>query len=188
VHQAGARTRLFFALWPPPAVATALHAWALAVRRAAGGRPIDGAAIHLTLAFLGEIAAARLDAALAAARRVRGAAHALPLEAARQWPERGIVWVGPRAAPAPLEALADSLAAELAREGFELEKRRFLAHVTLLRHARARCRLPELPLLAWPVREFVLARSMLGAEGARYATVARFPLVAGGPALTPLPA
>lgn len=170
--------RLFFAIWPPPAAAAALCEWAGLVQRGAGGRALDAAAIHLTLVFLGEVGAERAAAAIAAAHSVRGAPHALPVEEPKYWPHNDIVWVGPRLMPAPLEALAASLAAALAREGFALERRRFAAHVTLLRKVRREPRLPPLPKLAWPVDEFSLVRSRLARGGSQYEIVERFPLVA----------
>ena len=168
--------RLFVAIWPPAATAAALCQWAGLVQREAGGRAIDAAAIHLTLAFLGEMNPQRAVAAVAAARAVHRAPHELPLEEARYWPHNHIVWVGPRATPAPLEALASSLAAALLRQGFVLERRRFAAHVTLLRKVPAECRLPPLPKLAWPVQEFSLVRSTLAAGGSRYEIFERFAL------------
>lgn len=164
------------AIWPPAATAAALRHWAGLVQREAGGRALAAAAIHLTLAFLGEVQPERAAAAVAAARAVHGAAHELPLEEAKYWAHNRIVWVGPRATPAPLEALSASLAGALVREGFVLERRRFAAHVTLLRKVPAECRLPPLPKLAWPVEEFSLVRSTLAAGGSGYEVVERFPL------------
>jgi 2'-5' RNA ligase len=168
--------RLFFALWAPPAAAAALYRWALAVRGGAGGRAVEPAAIHLTLAFLGEVSPARMKAASAGARRVQGRAHALPIETCMQWTRRGIVWAGPKQTPLPLAALAGALAEELARDAFRLEARAFLAHVTLLRNARRPCTLPPLPAIEWPVEAFVLARSTLAAGGSRYDIIERFAL------------
>ena len=78
--------------------------------------------------------------------------------------------------PAPLGALAASLAAALGREGFALERRPFAVHVTLLRKVPARPRLPPLPELVWPVEEFSLVRSTLAAGGSRYEILERFAL------------
>lgn len=172
--------RLFFAIWPPAATAQALERWAEGARRETGGRTIRAAAVHLTLAFLGETPAQRVAAAIGAARRVRAVPHRLPLEEAGHWAHNRILWAGPRETPAALEALAQSLAAELARDGFALEQRRFAAHVTVLRKARAPHRLPPLPVLQWPVEEFSLVRSTLDAAGSRYDVVERFPLSARG--------
>jgi 2'-5' RNA ligase len=165
--------RLFFALWPPAETADALAAWAHAAQRLTGGRPTDAAKIHLTLAFLGDADPRR---AVIAARRAAGAVHDLPIEHARHWRENNIVWAGPRETPLALAALFKSLSLELYREEFILERRPFAGHVTLIRKARA-ARLPPLPAVEWPVREFLLVRSSLSSKGSTYEPLERFALL-----------
>jgi RNA 2',3'-cyclic 3'-phosphodiesterase len=165
--------RLFFAVWPPPETARALHQWARGVERRAGGRLTALENLHLTLAFLGEAEPGR---AMVAARTVNAARHALPIERARYWRHNRIVWVGPNETPAALQGLATRLCAALAAEGFALEERPFAAHVTVLRKASSPGALPALPELEWPVNEFALVRSSTGAEGVRYETLERFAL------------
>lgn len=161
--------RLFFAAWPPPEAAAALAGWA----RPLGGRPTPAEKIHLTLAFLG---AAPPERAIAAARRVQGRAHALPIEVAKYWKHNQIVWAGPRETPAALAALVASLHFELYRAEFILERRPFAAHVTLARKAPKPASLPPLPAIDWPVREIVLVRSSVSSQGSSYDTLERFPL------------
>jgi RNA 2',3'-cyclic 3'-phosphodiesterase len=162
--------RLFFATWPPADAARALAEWADEVRSLSGGRRTAEGNIHLTLAFLGK---ADPERALAAARRVKGAPHRLPIEQARCI--HRMVWAGPRETPAPLAALHQALAIELFREEFILERRPFAAHVTLLRDARGAV-LPALPAVDWPVGEFLLVRSSLSRRGPAYEVIERFSL------------
>jgi RNA 2',3'-cyclic 3'-phosphodiesterase len=164
--------RLFFAIWPPAAAAQALFQWTESVSRATGGRRTPEGNIHLTLAFLGK---ADAESAIRAAKRVRGKAHQLPIEEARYVRANRMVWVAPRETPPALSALHESLAMELYREEFILERRPFAAHVTLIRDAH-RAELPALPAVQWPVNEFVLMRSSLSPAGASYAPVERFRL------------
>jgi 2'-5' RNA ligase len=161
--------RLFFALWPPADTAHALAQWAHEAQRATGGKTTAEEKIHLTLAFLGDADAGK---AIAAARRVSGKAHALPIEEARYVRENQMIWVRPRETPPSLKALFDSLSMELYREEFILERRPFAAHVTLIRKAR-NAKLPPLRALGWPVREFRLVRS----QGGRYEPVESFALM-----------
>ncbi len=161
--------RLFFALVPPPAAAAALEHWA----HGCEGKVVPAANIHLTLAFLGEADPAK---ASAAARRVQARAHQLPIRQARYWPHNRILWVGPGETPAELAELARRLHAELAREGFVLERRPFAAHVTLLRKASACRTLAGLPAVEWPVDEFALLHSRGAGGGVRYETLERFAL------------
>jgi len=161
--------RLFFAAWPPARTATALRAWAEGLE----GRVVARENIHLTLAFLGEADPAK---AIAAARRVRGLRHELPIEEARFWKKNQIVWVGPSSMPPGLDSLVRSLRLELYRDQFILDRRPFAAHVTLLRKAREAGEMPPLPRVAWPVEEFLLVGSQISATGPTYEPVARFPL------------
>lgn len=154
--------RLFFALWPPREAALALESWTKAVE----GRRTPAGRIHLTLAFLGE---ADEDKALAAARRVQAGGFRLPLEEARHWSHNQIVWAGPQRVPGELARLVEALQLELYREGVILERRAFVAHVTLVRNAAAQS-LPALPRVVWPVREFLL----VGSAGGAYTTLERF--------------
>lgn len=170
------RLRLFFALWPPEPVARTLHEWASRLQATVGGRVMPAQTIHLTLAFLGSIESARFPAAVEAARTVAGPPHAVPIEQCRYWARSRILWVGPRAAPEPLLALAQELRAALEATGFELEARAFAAHVTLIRKAR-KARRPEAPpALSWPVEAFTLVRSVGTSEGPRYEVLERFAL------------
>lgn len=167
--------RLFFALWPPAQTARALAEWAREAQRATGGRAIDEARIHLTLAFLGEADPAK---AIRAAIGIAGRAHELPIEKSHYWRENQIVWVGPRDTPEALQVLNLQLRRELEGEAIVLEQRPFAAHVTLVRKAGA-ARLPAIPQVQWPVREFLLVRSRVSSKGATYEPLERFTLSAG---------
>jgi 2'-5' RNA ligase len=165
--------RLFFALWPPPETAQALAAWAAQVQRASGGRLVAERNIHLTLAFLGE---AEDSKAKAAARRASAASFELPITMGRYWKHNRIVWVGPQEMPSALGQLAERLQLELFRDGFILDRRPFAAHITLIRKASPPGPLPAIPVVSWPVREFVLVRSDRDDSGSTYVVVDRFPL------------
>jgi 2'-5' RNA ligase len=166
--------RLFFALWPPREAAAALHAWALRASGATGGRATRADSIHLTLAFLGKIDAGRL--AELKGLHAAGGAHTLPIEQARHWVRKRIVWAGPKETPDALRALAGTLTAQLAKRNFPTEARPFAAHVTLIRNTRGPGDLPALPEVDWPVREFLLVRSHLSAQAPSYETLARYAL------------
>jgi len=169
--------RLFFALWPPAATVAALAAWAKEARALTGGRLTRPESIHLTLAFLGEVAEGRADDAMRAARSVRGARHTLPIERAQVWTHNHVGWVGPERTPPALESLTNSLRDKLLADGFAIEPRPFAAHVTLLRRAGKASRLPPLPAVEWPVDEFTLVRSRLSQKASSYEVLARFGLL-----------
>ena len=167
--------RLFFALWPPPEAARALGEWAREVQARSGGRATRDETIHLTLAFLGD---GDVSKASAAGRAVRARAFEFPLEQARYWPHNHVVWIGPRETPPALADLVGQLHPALSQAGFQLEKRPFAAHVTLVRKAGRLDSIPRLPLVQWPVSEFLLLRSKVSGAGAQYEPLERFSLQA----------
>lgn len=167
--------RCFFALWPDEALAGSLHDLAVAAHGSCGGRLMRRDTLHLTLAFLGEIPAERVAAAMAAADALAGTeAFDLTLDRLGYWQHNRILWAG--GVSPGLTFLADTLAARLRAAGFALDTRAFAAHVTLLRDARCAV-VPTMPAVsAWPVREFVLAESRPNAAGAAYEIIGRWPL------------
>ena len=74
-----------------------------------------------------------------------------------------------------LANLVADLGCALGHEGFAIDRRPYLAHVTLLRKARCGPMAEELVAIDWPVQEFVLVRSELDSEGSRYSTLGRWP-------------
>jgi 2'-5' RNA ligase len=155
--------RLFFAAWPPAAIARSLADWARKAQRVCRGSVTPEERIHLTLAFLGD---ADPDMARARGLEIRRPGVSLRIEQARYWAHNRIVWVGPQETPEPLRALARELG----------EQRTFAAHVTLIRQARPSGALPLLPALEWPVAEFLLVSSTLGPRGPAYEVLERFAL------------
>ena len=170
------RLRLFFAAWPPATAAAALYRYAAEIATTTGGRVMRAENLHVTLAFLGDIAAERLPVVVGAGRGVPTHAHRLPIDAARYRARSRLLWAEPQDSPPALEALVAALAHTLTAAGFTLERRRFAAHVTLIRNAGKPGKLPPLPEIDWPVAEFTLVRSAPSAEGSRYEIVERFAL------------
>lgn len=175
--------RLFFALAAPRDTALAMADWR--DRHFKGfGRPIPVANLHLTLAFIGELAPARLEQLGTAVddmlARDGGAADTLALDQLGYFPRPGICWVGPGEWPDALEQLAARLAGAGRRAGGDGGlKDRFQPHVSLLR----RCEqpppaAPQAPAFALPYREFQLYESTRGRSGVRYQALAAWPLPA----------
>lgn len=179
-----ATLRLFFALWPPTEAASELGRVAGEAASRYGGRPIRPAAIHLTLAFLGEVPESSLPVLKAAAQTVRANPFELVFDRLGYWPRNHLLWAGCEASPAALDGLYRGLQLALAGAGFcgDHESRRFKPHITLVRNvSRNRCpdRMTDtLPIdpLGWPCSQFVLVRSQLSAEGSSYQIVGEFPL------------
>lgn len=170
--------RLFFALWPDAATRDRLAALSALAHAAFGGRRMRADTLHMTLAFLGEVAPARVDCALRAGEGLAGQpAFAMSIDQVGCWRHNRIVWCGPQAFPAALGGIAGLLGQRLTAEGFRLDKRPFAAHATLLRNADCTRPAPAFEAFEWKVGEIVLVESSLAAAGARYAIVERWPLL-----------
>ena len=169
------QARLFFALWPEPAVQAALAQIGRDLQRRLGGKPTRRESIHLTLAFLGDIALEKMGDVESAAARTAFEAFSFALDTAGCWKHNGIAWIGPSVTPQPMLQLAGSLAGALLDAGFHVDGRPYAAHVTVLR--KARCTPLDLTVapVHWLASEFVLVRSELNAEGSRYSVVGRWP-------------
>lgn len=131
----------------------------------------------MTLAFLGDVPAARRDDAVAAAMGIAVPAFELSIDRIDAWKRNRIVWAGCSLPSLPLQSLAGQLADRLRARDFVLEHRAFAAHVTLLRNAvMASGVVPPFAALAWPVAEFALVQSVRTGGAARYETLQRWPL------------
>lgn len=165
--------RLFIALWPDPATQARLHA--AGARFAALGRRLPARNLHVTLAFLGSVAAVRIEEVLLAMRQARPRACELRLDKFAYFARPRVLGAVPAIEPAELEGYHQRLSAGLASAGFRVERRAFHPHITLLRDA-ARPAPEQLALpapIALVVREIALVRSELSPRGSRYAVISR---------------
>ena len=173
---------MFFALWPAPAAARRLHKEGERAHGLTGGRRMRRDTLHLTLAFIGDVPRERLDELRAAAHKVAFSPFTLSIDRIAGWRHNHIVWAGASELPGELESLVTQLNAALAAAGFPVERRKFAAHVTLLRNARGELPAAELdPPLEWPVGDFVLVESDPKPEGAQYTVLESWPGTTGAP-------
>ncbi|TVQ29101.1 MAG: RNA 2',3'-cyclic phosphodiesterase [Geminicoccaceae bacterium] len=153
-------------------------------------RWVDADMLHLTLAFLGEVDRPTFIDAMHGLARVETRPFDLELQGLGFFPNRGAVrqlWAGVRPEP-ELERLQRRVVRALADIDVVVEKRRFVPHVTL---ARFRVPPPEPRLQAFlqrhslfrlppfPVSDFHLYSSWLGAGAAHYEIEASYELVPG---------
>lgn len=133
--------------------------------------------LHLTLAFIGDVAPGRLAELQDIAASIRLPAFDQAFDRLQCLARKKIFWAAASAASPVLLELAAALNERLKAAAFRTEERPFAAHVTLLRHARCEKALTAENLcIDWPVRDFVLAESELKPEGAHYRIVGRWPL------------
>ena len=176
--------RLFVALQLPEPLRQAVRALQCGLR---GARWLDEEALHLTLAFIGDVdgsAQRRIETAL---DTVTAPALRVELHGVGHYPPRGalrVLWTG--ASPkAELGSLAQAVRRALDRTGFTPERRKFAPHVTIARFRRPPPRadlesyLGTCSLFRTPpadIASFHLFSSTLRPAGARYTMEATFPL------------
>lgn len=173
------QARLFFALWPALEQAAALYGKANEIAAVAGGRVMRQETLHLTLAFLGDVAVSNLPAVCAVADAVQKLHTGRPaptFDRLGWWQHNRVVWAGCSAADGAMTRLAAELAQGLEKAGIAFEQRTFVPHVTLMRKVGEMRAFPSMQAQRWDCREFVLVRSRLSDKGAAYERVAAWPL------------
>jgi 2'-5' RNA ligase len=157
-----------------------------------GVKWVDPKSVHMTLKFLGEIDEGRVEQisqqldAVSAARAV----FSLRPQGAGAFPDirrpRVIILAAAEGSEQVAE-LEKDISARLEKLGFPRERRAFSPHFTLGRIKRWNARLDMAELLApfadylfepFKVEEFILFKSDLRPEGARYTRLGRFPFQA----------
>lgn len=166
-----AKLRLFVALWPGASVRRALAAQRDAVPWPATARPTPSDKLHMTLHFLGAVAADRLPALSAALATAPAPPFGLTLDTVHTW-RGGLVVLQPSLPPPALGGLHEALGEVLRGLGLPLERRAFKPHVTLARDA-PRPLPPFAPAapLHWPVEGHALVHST---PDGRYVVLQRY--------------
>ena len=180
-----ATARVFFALWPSPALASVLADVATAVAGRYGGRSSRPDTIHLTLAFLGEVPEAALPTLCALAAELKAPPFELVIDRLGFWSHNQLLWAGCSTTPAPLEDMVLALQKNLIAAGFTPDRadRPFTPHLTLLRKVPVISQpgsdepLPEISPFPWHCSRWVLVRSHSNAQGASYQAIGEFLLV-----------
>ncbi len=174
---APASQRLFFALWPDDETRATLAALIhTQIRR--NGHAVPATNLHITLAFLGNQSSEQRTCLETAATSVSASHFELIIDRLGLWVRPRIFWAGPSAVPDALTALVERLNQSLAVCGYQPEKRRFQAHITLARKALRPPTQIQIPAIAWPVRDFCLVESVAGEQGSEYRVIGRWPLQA----------
>lgn len=167
--------RLFFALWPDDTTRDALNRTGKWLHQHWGGRRMRTDTLHLTLAFLGSTPVHRLDTLFACADGIHSNGFELTLDQPGYWRHNRIGWLGAsEALPQHLE-LVGALNARLQEEGFPVDTRPHVPHVTLLRNS-AGGEVPKCTPVRWAASDFVLVASRTEPSGAQYEVIRRWSL------------
>ncbi|MEW5787474.1 MAG: RNA 2',3'-cyclic phosphodiesterase [Pseudomonadota bacterium] len=185
-------SRVFFALWPDVVTRRALAAASRRVHERLGGKATRPDTLHLTLVFVGDVDDARLPDLHGAAARVQAPAFDLLLDRPDCWRHNQVAHLGPSRTPPALLNLVGELEAHLAAAGVAFDERPYRAHVTLVRKAdcgrmtvgggdgemgNREMENPPTAPIPWAVGDFLLVKSSLRPEGARYEQLGRWPLL-----------
>lgn len=166
--------RLFFALWPDDLCRERLARQARRLHGFYGGRITESTSLHLTLVFLGDVSAEQVNVMRGVGDHVAMRGFTLHMAGAGCWSHNQIAWVAPAITPEPLARLVGDLREAVVAAGIQVESRPFSPHVTLLRKAQCRPVDSKAVPFEWRVNDFVLLRSTLHSEGARYEIVERW--------------
>lgn len=166
--------RLFFALWPDRPAAEALAGLAAEVARKVDGKAVPPEKVHLTLAFLGEVAEERAGDAASAAERLRVRPFGLAFDTLGWFRGARVAWIGCSDPDPRLVALQSRLAERLRDRGFALDDRPYAPHITLARKAGRPLLSSAVEPIGWRVREVALVRSEAGTG--RYTTIGSWKL------------
>lgn len=170
--------RLFFALWPEPAVAEQIRRAVAGSLAGCDGKRLAVGHLHITLVFYGRAGAGELACLQQAAGAIRGQPFQLRLERLGHWPKPRVTWLAPAVVPAALIALQSDLSQSLVDNcGYQAEKRSYRPHMTLTRKSKRAPMLAEPEPIQWQVRQFALVSSITHPEGAEYKVLKQWPLV-----------
>ena len=174
--------RVFFALWPDAAMRAALAELARDVSEQTLGRATPAENLHVTVAFVGDVARERIADLCAIGAAVAGveSPFTLTLDRTGTFRTTAIAWAGVTSMQPPLAQLAGNLNDALAAAGFAVERRPFTPHVTLARRCRNPVGAALAASIAWTVRCVALNASESRPGGQRYRELARWRFVGIG--------
>lgn len=166
--------RLFFALWPSASVRKRIEV-ARAGHLPGAGRWTKPENLHVTLVFLGNVAVERIPLVEQAASAIRTPPFQLRFDLIRCGP-KNMAWLEPSVATPELAKLVSVLQSNLSALDFEIEKREYRAHMTLIRKLEKRIDAYRIEPIRWPVQAFSLVESMQSRGSSKYALRRIWPL------------
>jgi len=155
--------RLFFALWPDEEVTRQFTQAARQLKLEGRSRRVVPKNYHVTLAFVGEVPAARLAVLQQIGRSLRAPRFTFKCDSIEFWRGSQVVVVATHAAPPELLDLATQL-----NDAVGLPPGRLRAHVTLARKVTQAPVLPVMLPVVWRATAFSLIRSDTGGAESAY--------------------
>lgn len=172
--------RIFIGLWPDEQTVNAIRPLSAAALHHCGGRALQAAHWHITLAFLGSLSQEQVQQLCVHSRQWQVPVAPFQIDCFGTFADSRVLWLGSRA-PFSLQAMQhsfDSLWSALQPLGFSPESRPFTPHVSLLR--RAQClsveALPEVVPFDWQTAHCYVMASHPGPAATHYRPLARIAL------------
>ena len=161
--------RLFFALWPDRETRTRL-AGIIANLDASELKPVRTANIHVTLVFLGAVEEAKIATIKQQAAEISSKPFKIVFDQLHYWRKPKVLCLGSSVSPQEILHLAGTLSQMASGVRIEIDKRAYLAHVTLARKVRKKTELDFEPVI-WRADSFCLVESITDPDGPRYYVV-----------------
>ncbi|MDP8984928.1 MAG: RNA 2',3'-cyclic phosphodiesterase [Pseudomonadota bacterium] len=171
--------RLFFAVLPDSTTRGYLSAAATALSLKSNARLVPRSNLHMTLAFVGTVAAATLPILREIGAAQRAAGCVVHIDAYEYWPQAEVIVSVARTAPDALEQLSRRLYRDLAIHRWAPDAKRWRPHITLARNVSQAAVLPALAPFDWRVRDFCLMSSDTSGAQSAYTVVDTWPLLYG---------
>jgi len=159
--------RLFFALWPPAELAERMRL--IGDELSIAGRRLPAANLHITLAFLGDVATERVDELLTIGDELPRPVFTLHLDRVGHWHRPRVTWLAPSETPQAAIDLYEALQSALRAAELPTTDRPFRPHITLARKSRPPP-VRSIEPVVWPVTRLLLVASQLGPQGSEYVT------------------
>jgi RNA 2',3'-cyclic 3'-phosphodiesterase len=164
--------RLFFALWPEADIAERLRQAADPLNLAAGTRRVNPKNFHMTLAFVGEVADARLAVLQQIGQSLRAPCFSIVCDSMEYWREPRVIVAAAQNSPPGFHDLACRLGAAIGLPPAPLR-----AHVTLARKVAQAPVLQAMSPIVWRATHFSLIRSETGGAESAYTVQGTWPLL-----------
>ncbi|QOJ24351.1 MAG: RNA 2',3'-cyclic phosphodiesterase [Gammaproteobacteria bacterium] len=161
--------RVFFAVFPNKTVQKQVAHHAQTLEPICGGRKIKMPHLHLTLVFLGEVSAERIEILRQIMKNIPVKKFELVLDQISYWKRNQIVSLQGKQLPAELFALVEAIQMKLAENGFSFDQRAYKPHITLLRQAVHQISSDLINPIRWPVNQWSLVLSKSVPTGVEYA-------------------
>ncbi|HMK85878.1 MAG TPA: RNA 2',3'-cyclic phosphodiesterase [Steroidobacteraceae bacterium] len=173
----GELVRAFFAALPDERTRERIASLSEALDLDKGSRRTPLENLHMTVAFVGELAPEQIALLRELGAKQRAQQFVLRLDTYEYWAVPKIVVALASELPAALQALRAGLRDGLARSGLALDPKPFRPHLTLAKKVLQAPELQAMSEVAWRVRGFQLMRSVQAARGSVYTVLDTWPLL-----------